>query len=203
MVRWEKQHRRGRRGGARHEKAAIQFSGDPDLFPAVPGCPAAGLDHRRMDDPARLLCLPLLPGRSAVLCAAVRPCAGPRGFRPFPGQYAAAPGDRPTAGGEVRQPDAAGRHSTDGGGLRHPAMRVLPRLRPAGGQRHCVHADYAGLPGGHEGRPHPPDADPGSGPVSGAGGVRHGGPRDNVANFMHLVGGVTGTVFGVVLAKRR
>ena len=27
--------------------------------------------------------------------------------------------------------------------------------------------------------------------------------RDNVANFMHLVGGVTGTVFGVVLAKRR
>ncbi len=27
--------------------------------------------------------------------------------------------------------------------------------------------------------------------------------RDNVANFMHLVGGVTGTAFGVVLAKRR
>ena len=27
--------------------------------------------------------------------------------------------------------------------------------------------------------------------------------RDNVANFMHLVGGFTGTVFGVVLAKRR
>ena len=27
--------------------------------------------------------------------------------------------------------------------------------------------------------------------------------RDNVANFMHLGGGVTGTVFGVVLAKRR
>ena len=27
--------------------------------------------------------------------------------------------------------------------------------------------------------------------------------RDNVANFMHLVGGVTGTVFGVVLEKRR
>ena len=27
--------------------------------------------------------------------------------------------------------------------------------------------------------------------------------RDNVSNFMHLVGGVTGTVFGVVLAKRR
>ena len=27
--------------------------------------------------------------------------------------------------------------------------------------------------------------------------------HDNVANFMHLVGGVTGTVFGVVLAKRR
>ena len=26
---------------------------------------------------------------------------------------------------------------------------------------------------------------------------------DNVANFMHLVGGVTGTVFGVALAKRR
>ena len=26
--------------------------------------------------------------------------------------------------------------------------------------------------------------------------------RDNVANFMHLVGGVTGTVFGVVLAKK-
>ena len=25
--------------------------------------------------------------------------------------------------------------------------RVFPRLRPAGGQRHCVHADYAGLPG--------------------------------------------------------
>ena len=27
--------------------------------------------------------------------------------------------------------------------------------------------------------------------------------RDNVANFMHLVGGVTGTAFGVALAKRR
>lgn len=27
--------------------------------------------------------------------------------------------------------------------------------------------------------------------------------RDNVANFMHLVGGVTGTVFGIALAKKR
>ena len=27
--------------------------------------------------------------------------------------------------------------------------------------------------------------------------------RDNVANFMHLVGGVTGTVFGSALAKKR
>ena len=27
--------------------------------------------------------------------------------------------------------------------------------------------------------------------------------RDNVANFMHLVGGVTGTLFGVALAKKR
>ena len=26
----------------------------------------------------------------------------------------------------------AGRHPADGGGLRHPAMRVFPRLRPAG-----------------------------------------------------------------------
>ena len=27
--------------------------------------------------------------------------------------------------------------------------------------------------------------------------------RDNVANFMHIVGGVTGTVFGIALAKKR
>ena len=32
----------------------------------------------------------------------------------------------------------------------------FPRLRPAGGQRHRVHADHAGLPGRDEGRPHPP-----------------------------------------------
>ena len=112
-------------------------------------------------------------------------------------------GDRPAAGGEVRQPHLlAGILLTAGvSGILQCVFSPAPALLGASGIVFML--IMLASPGGHEGRPHPPDADPGSGPVSGAGGVRHGGPAGQRGQLHHLVGGVTGTVFGVVLAKRR
>ena len=159
MVRWEKQHRRGRRGGAHHEKAAIQFSGDPDLFPAVPGCPAAGLAHQRVDHP------PLEEKYgSRTLLAGILLTAGVSGILQcvfFPGS--ALLGASGIVFMLIMLASLAG--MKDG---RIPLTLILAAVLYLGQEVYAMVA-----------------------------------LRDNVANFMHLVGGVTGTVFGVVLAKRR
>ena len=204
MVRWEKQHRRGRRGGAHHEKAAIQFSGDPDLFPAVPGCPAAGLAHRSEWTTLHAFCVyrssladPLFYVRlfghvlghadfdhflgNMLLLLVIGP--------PLEEKY----GSRTLLAGILLTAGVSG--------ILQCVFFPGSALLGASGIVFML-IMLASLAGMKDGRI----------PLTlilaavlylGQEVYAMVALRDNVANFMHLVGGVTGTVFGVVLAKRR
>ena len=85
-------------------------------------------------------------------------------------------------------------------------MCALPAYGAAGSFGHRVHAHHAGIAVGLL-RRHPGDHAAGGGTVSGPQVYDIIFARDNVANFMHIVGGVCGTAFGYVYAmlprKRR
>lgn len=134
---------------------------------------------------------------------AVRSCAGPCGLRPLPGQYAAAFGDRPPLEEKYGSRTLlAGILLTAGvSGILQCVFFPGSALLGASGIVFML-IMLASLAGMKDGRI----------PLTlilaavlylGQEVYAMVALRDNVANFMHLVGGVTGTVFGVVLAKRR